>query len=482
MIQIRPVLFILGLILAGLAASMVVPMLFDLDHGHRDWRAFAESAAITAFAAGLLIAGGRTRGRLRFTAREGFLLTAVSWAFFGLFGSLPLMRSQLKLSFTDAYFESISALTTTGSTVIEGLDNLSKGILLWRAMMQGMGGMGIVVLAVALLPFLRVGGMQVFRAESSEKSDKPLPRAAEIALATVVAYLALVVVCMLTYWALGMSMFDAVCHAMTTMSTAGFANYDASFGYFKSPALEWAATCFMVLGGLPLLTYVRMALGHWRDVWTSQIAWFLAACAAFVLATALWLWLARAMPGDAALRLAAFNIVSILTTTGYASADFNGWGGFPAIVFIMAMFIGGCAGSTSGGIKVMRFEILGRLGADTLRRLVHRRAVYRLVYQRKPLGEDVIASVTLFCFVYFVTFAALAAALAATGLDFVTSVTGAAQAIGNVGPGLGEIIGPAGNFKSLPDAAKWLSVVGMIMGRLEFMAILVLFTRRFWRG
>ncbi|HUF82807.1 MAG TPA: TrkH family potassium uptake protein, partial [Burkholderiales bacterium] len=414
--------------------------------------------------------------------REGFLLTAVAWAFFGLFGGLPLMRAQLGLSFTDAYFEAISALTTTGSTVIEGLDNLSKGLLLWRAMMQGIGGMGIVVLAVALLPFLRVGGMQVFRAESSEKSDKPLPRAAQIALATVLAYLVLVVACMFTYWGLGMSLFDAICHAMTTMSTAGFSNYDASFGYFKSPALEWAATFYMMLAGLPLLAYVRMALGHWRDVWTSQIAWLLAITGVFVLAVAFWLWLMKAMPPDSALRLSAFNVVSILTTTGYASTDFNGWGGFPSIVFLMVMFIGGCAGSTSGGIKVMRFEILGQLGTNTLRRLVHRRGVYRLAYQGRPIGEDVIASVTLFCFVYFMSFAALAAALAATGLDFVTSVTGAAQAIGNIGPGLGEIIGPAGNFKSIPDAAKWLSVVGMIMGRLEFMAILVLFTRRFWRG
>jgi trk system potassium uptake protein TrkH len=481
-VAFRPVLFILGLILAGLAAAMLVPMLLDLDHGHRDWRAFAESAAITGFAAGLLTAGGWQRGRLRFTAREGFLLTAVSWAFFGLFGGLPLMRSQLGLGFTDAYFEAVSALTTTGSTVIEGLDTLSRGILLWRAMMQGIGGMGIVVLAVALLPFLRVGGMQVFRAESSEKSDKPLPRAAEIAMATVLAYLALVVLCMLVYWALGMSFFDAICHAMTTMSTAGFANYDASFAAFKNPALEWAATFFMVLAALPLLTYVRMAIGHWRDVWTSQIAWFLAVAAALILAAAAWLWIAKATPAEAALRLAAFNIVSILTTTGFASADFNLWGGFPAVLFIMAMFIGGCAGSTSGGIKVMRFEILGRLGADTLRRLVRRRGVYRLAYQGKPLGEDVIASVTLFCFVYFMSFAALTAALAATGLDFTTSITGAAQALGNIGPGLGEVIGPAGNFKSIPDAAKWLSVAGMILGRLEFMAVLVLFTRRFWRG
>jgi trk system potassium uptake protein TrkH len=482
MIKVRPVLFLLGIILAGLAAAMLVPLLFDLDHGHRNWEAFAESAAITGFAAGLLIAGGWTRGKLRFTAREGFLLTAVSWAFFGLFGSVPLMLSELKLGFADAYFEAVSALTTTGSTVIEGLDNLSKGLLLWRAMMQGIGGMGIVVMAVALLPYLRVGGMQVFRAESSERSDKPLPRAAEIALATVTAYLVLVLICMATYWALGMSMFDAVCHAMTTISTAGFANYDASFGHFKIPALHWAATLFMLLGALPLLTYVRMAIGHWRDVWTTQITWLLVAAAAFVLAVAAWLWLARAMTPDVALRLAAFNVVSILTTTGYASADFNGWGGFPGIIFVMAMFIGGCAGSTSGGIKVMRFEILGRLAASTIYRLVHRRGVYPVRYQGRPIGEDVVASVTLFCFVYFMSFALLSAALAATGLDFLTSITASAQAIGNIGPGLGELIGPAGNFKSLPEAAKWLSVAGMILGRLEFMAVLVLLTRRFWRG
>jgi trk system potassium uptake protein TrkH len=389
----------------------------------------------------------------------------------------------VKLSYTDAFFETASGLTTTGSTVIDKLAERSKGILLWRSMLQGIGGMGIVVMAVALLPFLRVGGMQLFRSESSEKSDKPLPRAAEIAAATMIAYFALLLLCIAVYWSLGMSLFDALSHAMPTVSTGGFANYDESFAAFKSPALEWAATLFMALGGLPLLIYVRMALGHWRDVAAdSQVFWFLAVIAAATMAIALWLAVTKDMPPMAALRLAAFNVVSVVTTTGFASADYNLWGGLPAIIFIMLMFIGGCAGSTAGAMKVMRFEILGRLGGNAMRRLVHRRGVFRMTYRGRPLGEDVVMSVTIFCFVYFISFAALAAGLGATGLDFVTSLTGSAQALGNVGPGLGEIIGPAGNYKPLSDLAKWLLAIGMIMGRLEFMAILVLFMRRFWRG
>lgn len=483
MVQVRAVLFILGLILAAFAAMMAIPLLFDLDHGHRDWAAFAKAGAITAFAGGLLIAGCWSGRRMRFTQREGFLLTAVAWFAASFFGGLPFVFSDLRLSLTDSFFETASGLTTTGSTVIENLGQRSKGILLWRAMLQGIGGMGIVVMAVALLPFLRVGGMQLFRSESSEKSDKPLPRAGQIAAATMLAYFALLLICSATYWAVGMSLFDAVTHAMPTVSTGGFANYDESFAWFKSPALEITATVFMTLSGLPLLIYVRMALGHWPDVRRdSQVFWFLAVIAAATLAIAAWLALAKNTPVGDALRLAAFNVVSVVTTTGFASADYNQWGGFPGIVFIMLMFIGGCTGSTSGAIKVMRFEILGRLGAEAVRKLVHPRGVFRMRYQGKPIGDDVIASVTIFCFVYFISFAALTAAVAATGLDFVTSLTGAAQAIGNIGPGLGEIIGPAGNFKPLPDTAKWLLALGMILGRLEFMAVLVLFTRRFWRG
>ncbi len=483
MVQVRAVLFILGLILAAFGAMMAIPLLFDLDHGHRDWAAFAAAGGITVFVGGLLAAGCWRGRNMRFAHREGFLLTAVAWFAASFFGGLPFVFSDVNLSITDAFFETASGLTTTGSTVVEQLAERSKGFLLWRAMLCGIGGIGIIVMVVALLPFLRVGGMQLFRSESSDKYEKPLPRAAQIAVATVVAYFALIVVCAATYWALGMSLFDAVTHAMPTLATAGFANYDESFAWFKSPAIEWAATLFMALGALPLVLYVRMALGQWRDVrGDSQVFWFLIVIAAATLATALWLIATKGTPAGDALRLAAFNIVSVITTTGFASADFNTWGGFPAIIFIMLMFIGGCTGSTGGAMKVMRFEILARLGADAIRRLVHPRRVFRMRYQGKPLGDDVIMSVTIFCFVYFLSFAALTAAVAATGLDFVTSLTGAAQALGNVGPGLGEIIGPAGNYKPLPDTAKWLLAIGMILGRLEFMAVLVLFTRRFWRG
>jgi len=482
-VQVRAVAFILGLILSGFAAAMLIPLAFDLDHEHRNWRAFAASAAIVGFAGGMLAAGGWTGRKLSFGVREGFLLTAVSWFAVSAAGALPFCFSELRASFTDGFFETASGLTTTGSTVLEGLNKMSKGILLWRAMLNGIGGIGIVVMVVALLPFLRVGGMQLFRSESSDKYDKPLPRAAEIAVATVFAYVVLILICAAVYWALGMSSFDAVTHAMPTIATGGFANYDESFAWFKNPALEWAATLFMALGSLPLIIYVRMALRHWDDVkGDTQVAWFLAVVAAAALGMAAWLVLTKGTPAADALRLAAFNAVSVISTTGFASADFNQWGGFPGVIFIMLMFIGGCTGSTSGAMKVMRFEILGKLGSYALRKLVHRRAVYRIRYQGKAVGEDVIMSVTVFCFVYFISFAALAAALSATGLDFITSVSGAAQAIGNIGPGLGEIIGPAGNYKSLPDPAKWLLAAGMILGRLEFMAVLVLFTRRFWRG
>ncbi len=483
MVQVRAVLYLFGLILAGFAFAMTIPMLVELGGGRADWQAFALAGAVTLFAGGLLAAGASPGAALRFTPREGFLLTALAWFGASFFGGLPFVFSSLEASLTDAFFETSSGLTTTGSTVLDGLDRLPKGLLLWRAMLQGIGGIGIVVMAVAVLPFLRVGGMQLFRAESSDKYDKPLPRATQVAGATVVAYLVLVALCTAAFWTLGMSFFDAVTHAMPAVSTGGFANYDESFAFFKSPVLEWTATLFMFLGGCPLVLYVWLALGNWRDVRRdTQVRWFFVVIAAATVGIALWLSLAKNVPMADALRLAAFNVVSVITTTGFASADYNQWGGFPAIIFIALMFIGGCTGSTAGAVKVMRFEILGKLGLRTLRRLVDRHGVLRMTYQGRPVTADIVLSVTIFCFVYFVSFAVLAAALAATGLDFVTAISGAAQALGNVGPGLGDIIGPAGNFKTLPDTAKWLLALGMLMGRLEFMAVLVLFTRRYWRG
>ena len=483
MVQVRPVLFILGLVLGAFGLAMLVPMAFDLDHGHPDWRAFAAGAATTLFASGLLVLGGWSGQRPRFTAREGFLLTGVSWATASAFGSVPLMLGELGLSFSDAFFETASGLTTTGATLLTRLDTLSRGLLLWRAMLQGIGGIGIIVMVVALFPFLRVGGMQLFRSEFSEKLDKPLPRAAQIAGVTIFAYLGLLAACLASYWALGMSLFDAATHAMTTVATAGFANYDESFAAFRSTALEWTAALFMALSGLPLFLYVRLARSEWRHVLRdTQIRWFLGLTGTAVAAVSLWLWLGRDLPAGDALRLAAFNVVSLATTTGYASADYNQWGSFAVVVFLVLMFVGGCTGSTAGAVKVLRFEIMAKLAAGAMRKLVQRHGVSRLLYQGRPVGEDVVASIMVFGFVYFVSFGVLAMALGAFGLDFTTAVSGAASAVGNIGPGLGEIIGPAGNYAPLPDGAKWLLALGMIMGRLEFMAVLVVFTRRFWRG
>jgi trk system potassium uptake protein TrkH len=473
----------MGLILGAFALAMLVPMAFDLDHGHPDWRAFAAGAGITLFAAGLLVFGGWSRERRHFTAREGFLLTGVAWATVSAFGCLPLVFGELKLSFADAYFETVSGITTTGSTLLTGLDKVSRGLLLWRAMLQAIGGIGIIVMVVALFPMLRVGGMQLFRSEFSEKLDKPLPRAAEIAGVTMLAYAVLLLACFGAYWALGMSLFDAATHAMTTVATAGFANYDTGFAAFRSPAIEWTAAAFMLLCGLPLFMFVRLARTEWVHIWRdSQVRWYLGLSGAASAAVALWLWLGRGMAPDDALRLGIFHVISLATTTGYATADYSQWGSFPLMLFLVLMFIGGCTGSTAGAIKVLRFEIMAKLALGTMRQIVQRHGVHRLLYQRRPLTEDVIASVTVFGFVYFVSFGVLAMALAAFGLDFITAVSGAAAAVGNVGVGMGDVIGPAGNYAALPDGAKWLLAAGMIMGRLEFMAVLVLFTRRFWRG
>jgi len=480
-IDIRPVLFICGILLTTLAVMMGIPAAADADAGNEDWEAFALSGMLTLFVGGALILTNRSE-TIRLNLRQAFVFTTLSWLVICAFAALPLAFSKLGLSYTDAFFEATSGITTTGSTVIVGLDFAPPGILLWRAILQWLGGIGIIVVAVAILPMLRVGGMQLFRMESSDTSEKVLPRTAEIASAVGVIYLVLSVICAAAYWSAGMSPFEAVTHAMTTIATGGFSTSDLSLGYFDSATIDWIAVLFMTLGGMPFVLYLQAVRGKplllWRD---GQVRWFLSIIAFGILALALWRWQGGEV-AERALRQSAFNVVSIITGTGYSTTDFSQWGGFALAAFFLFMFIGGCAGSTSCGIKVFRFQVLYATARIQVARLLQPHGVFIPYYNRQPISEAVTASVMGFFFLFVITFAVLALALGVLGLDFLTSVSGAATAIANVGPGLGEVIGPAGNFSSLPDAAKWLMAAGMLLGRLELFTVLVLFAPSFWRG
>ena len=482
---LRPVLYLIGGMLVALSAAMLLPALADAIVHNPDWKAFAISSAVT-FACGFaLLRATRSHATGGLTLRQAFILTPLAWTTTVLFGALPLYISdyaQLKDHFTNAFFEAMSGLTTTGATIIVGLEAAPPGVLLWRALLQWIGGIGIIATAIAILPTLGVGGMQLFRTESSDRSEKVMPRVREVATAIGLVYLALTAACAMAFAIAGMSRFDALAHAMTTVSTAGFSTSDRSLGYWDNAAIHWIATVFMVSGAIPFVLYVRLLRGDRAILRSSQVRTFLGFLAVVVVVVALWL-VATGWYGVAdAFRHAAFNVVSVVTTTGFATTNYSQWGNAAVGVFFGLMFIGGCTGSTTGGIKIFRFEVMGIMLRSQFLRLLFPRGVFSRSYSGRLLPDDVIGSVVVFFSLYFICYGALTIALMALDLDFLTSASAAVSALSNVGPGLGEVIGPAGTFAPLPNTAKWLLSFAMLLGRLELFTVLILFFPRFWRG
>lgn len=478
----RAIFLVNGILLLILGVAMLVPALLDAQVGHPDWQVFLAAAFLTGFVgASLSITCWGSSRKLQL--RQAFVLTTSIWVITPAFAALPFAFSDLNLSYTDAFFEAMSGITTTGSTVISNLKDAPPGILIWRALLQWMGGIGIIVTAVAILPLLQVGGMQLFRMESSDASDKVLPRTAQIAGTISVIYLSLSLICALVYWAAGMQLFDAAAHAMTTIATGGFSTSDGSIGIFNSALIDYTATSFMIIGSLPFLLYFQVVRGRsimlWRD---SQVRWFFGILLTAIFFMTLWQIGENNIPFWEALRFTTFNVTSILTGTGYATDDYSQWGGFAVVIFFFVMFIGGCAGSTTCGIKIFRFQILYAAARSQMGQLLQPHGVFVANFNRRPIPDSVMHSVMGFFFLFTLSFSFLALALSLLGLDFLTAVSGAGTAISNVGPGLGSIIGPSGTFAPLPDAAKWLLAVGMLLGRLEFLTVMVLFTRTFWRG
>ncbi len=461
---------------------MFVPAAADMAVGNDEWHVFAAAAALTLFIGIMMVAMNRSERR-NISLRQAFILTTLSWLVMPAVAALPLYFGNLGLSYTDAFFEAMSGLTTTGSTVLVGLDYGMPGMLLWRALLQWLGGIGIIAMAVAVLPLLQVGGMQLFRMESSDTSDKVMPRAAQIVTGISVVYVVLTLICALLYWTFGMTGFDAVAHAMTTIATGGFSTHDASIGFFEDSRIDLTATLFMVIGSLPFVLYLQALRGRPGNLLNdSQVRWFLSIVALSIGAVSVWLLQNNDTSSLHLVRDAAFNVVSIITGTGYASADFNAWGPFPAAVLFFLMFVGGCAGSTTCGMKVFRFQVLHATALCQLKRLLQPHGVFIPYYNKRAIPDEVTTSVLGFFFLYGIAFALLAIGLGMFGLDFITATSGAATAISNVGPGLGPVIGPAGSFAPLPDGAKWLLSFGMLLGRLELFTVLVLFLPSFWRN
>lgn len=479
----RPVIYVFGWLLLGLAAAMLPPALLSAAQSDGETSAFVASISVTGFAAGGLIMATRgvVAGSLKF--RQAVALTVGAWALLPAFAALPFSYESHSLSYTDAFFEATSGLTTTGSTIMVGLDETSPSILLWRSLLQWLGGFGIIGMTIAIMPFLRIGGMQIFRLESSDRSEKIIPRMEAMALSIGGIYLTLSLLCFLSYVAVGLTPFHALNHTMTTVATGGYSTFDASLGYFDSPKVHWVAILFMISGSLPFLAYYRIAQGQaLLSIFDPQIKSFFTVLGVAIAALTLWrvLWQEGEMVGH--FHEVSFHVVSIVTTTGYAVTDHTVWGTVAAPVFFFLAFIGGCTGSTTGGLKIFRFEIIGRLISLEARRHILPHRVMTLTYGGRRLDTGVISAVGALFFVYFACIGVLACVLGAFNLDFETAVSGAATAIANVGPGIGPVIGPAGNFSSLPDGAKWALAAGMILGRLEIMGVLVLLTPRFHRS
>lgn len=480
--MLSPIFYVVGVLLNVLGAAMLFPMFVDIYHANPDWQAFMFAAFIT-FVFGNMLMFTNTAQIKSLSLKQTFLLTAVTWIVLALFAALPFMLSNPSVTLTDAYFEAMSGLTTTGATVMNDLDEQPPGVLIWRSLLQWMGGIGIVVLAMAVLPVLKIGGMQLFRSESSDKSEKVLPRARQIASATGGIYMLLTIGCFLSLWMAGMTSFDAINHAMATVATGGFSTHDKSVGYFDNIAIERVIILFMVLSALPLVLYIQLVKGYAKPLYRdTQVHWFLGLWAAFIILMTLWLVLYNGYQLSDAFRYASFNVTSVITTTGYATADYYLWGSFSVLVFFMMTVVGGCTGSTTGGIKVFRFHVLYQIAHSQVKQLIQPHGIFRPQFNRRPISEEAASAVLTFFILFAFCFTVLAILLSTTGLNYITSMSAAATALANVGPGLGATIGPTGNFAPLNDVAKWLISAGMLIGRLEIFTVLILFSPSFWRS
>ena len=479
--SLRTLAFINGIFLITLAVSMLVPvgtlLVFEQTRGIN---AFLWSSLITFIAGIALVARGRPQeGQLR--PRDMYMLTVSSWVMVSIFAALPFIFAE-HASITDAYFESMSGITATGATIFTGLDSMSPGTLIWRSLLHWLGGIGFIAMAVAILPMLRIGGMRLFQTESSDRSDKVMPRSHMVAKYMVVAYVGLSGLAVLGFWLAGMGAFDAVNHAMSAIATGGFSTSDASLGKWQQPAVHWVAVVVMILGSLPFVLYVATLRGNYRALLRDeQVRGFIKVLMISWLALASWYTLTTELHWLEALRHVAVNITSVMTTTGFAVGDYHLWGPFASMIFFYLGFVGGCSGSTAGGLKIFRFQVAYILLKANLKQLVHPRAVIKQNYNRHRLDEDIARSILAFSFFFTITIAVLALALAMCGLDWITALTGAAATVSGVGPGMGPIIGPAGNYAGLPEIAKWLLTIGMLLGRLEILTVLVLLFPAFWR-
>ena len=478
----KTVFFLIGVLLTILGSSMLIPYAIQILQNENS-HSFIGSSFITIFIGILFILSNLER-QFRLNLQQTFLFSALAWFMIAGFGSLPFLLSPMQFSISEAFFESMSGITTTGATVITNLEMTPKSILLWRSIMQWLGGIGIIVMAITILPLLKVGGMQLFKMEGPDSTEKILPRTIEVATIIISTYLVLTFLCGGLYWLFGMSIFDSIAHAMTTIATGGFATHNDSIGFFKNSNIEIIASIFIVLGSIPFISYLKFTRGNkkifFQDVQIRGLIYLLVISIVIMFLYLLLINYESNLLDK--IRISSFNVISILSGTGYVTDDFGLWGKFSLIFFLILMFIGGCAGSTACGIKIFRLQMLLIFLKNQVKKLISPNSVIITKYNNQKISDNFINSVIIFIFTFLFIFLIIAMLLSISGLDFITSISGAASAISNVGPGLGDVIGPNGNYKEIPDISKWILSAGMLLGRLELFAVLVLFFPSFWRS
>ena len=482
MLNFRPIALVGGTVVCAVGFLLFIPMITEIIYKSESWQSYSVPILLYLIVGGSLVITNRSV-ELKISIKEAFIITVLSWILLAVLCAVPFIYTKSNLSVVDALFESMSGITTTGATILNNLDEMPKGILLWRALLQWFGGVGIIVIALVILPFLRIGGMQLFHLEGNDPYDKFLPKISSVVKKILIVYSGLTALLFILYYLNHMTMFDALAHSLTTISTGGFSTHNNSFAFFNSNSILNIAIIFMILGSFPFLLLAQTSLTNisllFKD---NQIRLFLII---LIIAIGLIYYLARSyVDGSTFYQLTtiSFNTISIISGTGYVSSNFETWGNYASVLFLMLMFIGGCAGSTTGGLKIFRFQILFKYIELHLKKMLEPHAVLTAKFNGKKVQESTYESVMIFFFVYIMTFALSAILLSFSGLDFLTCISAAASAISNVGPGLGEIIGPEGNYSSLTDYSKLVLTITMFLGRLEMLTIFILLLPSFWKN
>ncbi len=482
MLNLKPISLVCGTVVCGVGFLLFIPLLTEIIYETENWQSYTVPILLYLIVGGSLVITNRNI-ELKISIKEAFIMTISSWLLLTILCAVPFIYTESNLNVVDALFESMSGITTTGATIINDVESLPKGILIWRALLQWLGGIGIVVIALFILPFLRIGGMQLFHLEGDDPYDKFLPKISSVVSKIFLIYLILTSILICLYFLSGMDFFDSVAHSFTTISTGGFSTHNDSFAYFHNNKILITAIIFMIIGSFPFLVLAQTNFKNpFITLKDHQVKIFLLIL--FISILLIYFFANKFLVGDAINKFItiSFNTISIISGTGFVSENFENWGNYASVLFLILMFIGGCAGSTTGGIKVFRFQILFKYLSLNLKKMLQPHAVFKSYFNDKIIPESTYESVLFFFFLYIFTFASSALLLSFSGIDFLTCISAAASAISNVGPGLGDIIGPDGNYSSLNNFSKIILIGTMFLGRLEMLTIFILFLPSFWKN